>query len=167
MEINWLAVLVAAFVPMVMGFIYYNPKVVGTAWMNASGMTEEKAKGANMPLIFGLAFFFSFMLAMSMNSITIHQFGVPSLFVVNGQQPAPGSPEANFVSDFLSKYGSLHRTFTHGLVHGMIMMVFFGLPIMATNALFERRSVKYVLINFFYWFICIGIMGGIVCSWPK
>lgn len=167
MEINWLAVLVAALVPMVMGFIYYNPKVVGTAWMNASGMTEEKAKGANMPLVFGLSFVFSFMLAMSMNSITIHQLGIPSLFVVHGQSPAEGSPEAAFIADFFAKYGMLHRTFTHGLVHGMLMVVFFGLPIMATNALFERKSFKYVLINFVYWLITVGIMGGIVCSWPK
>lgn len=167
MEINWLAVLVAALVPMVMGFIYYNPKVVGTAWMNASGMTEEKAKGANMPLVFGLSFFFSLMLAMSMNSLTIHQFNIPGLFNVQGQDPAPGTPEAAFIADFFAKYGMLHRTFAHGMVHGMITIVFFGLPIMATNALFERKGWKYVLINFFYWFITVGIMGGIVCGWPK
>jgi hypothetical protein len=167
MEINWLAVLVAALVPMAMGFIYYNPKVVGTAWMNASGMTEEKAKGANMPLVFGLSFVFSFMLAISMNNLTIHQFNIPGLFNVHGQMPAEGTPEAAFIADFFAKYGMLHRTFTHGLVHGMIAVVFFGLPIMATNALFERKSFKYVLINFVYWFLTVGIMGGIVCAWPK
>ena len=68
---------------------------------------------------------------------------------------------------YFAKYGTLHRTFTHGLVHGMITVVFFGLPIMATNAMFERRGWKYVMINFFYWFITVGIMGGIVCGWPK
>ena len=167
MEINWLAVLVAALVPMVMGFIYYNPKVVGTAWMNASGMTEEKAKGANMPLIFGLSFVFSFILAMSMNSLAVHQGNIEGLFNVHGQMPAAGTPEAAFLADFFAKYGTLHRTFTHGLVHGMITVVFFGLPIMATNAMFERRGWKYVMINFFYWFITVGIMGGIVCGWPK
>jgi hypothetical protein len=31
--------------------------------MNASGMTEEKAKGANMPLVFGLTFVFSIFIA--------------------------------------------------------------------------------------------------------
>lgn len=165
MGINWLAVLVAALIPTVIGFIWYNPKVMGTAWMNASGMTEDKAKGANMPLIFGLSFFFSLMLAMSMNSLTIHQFNVPSLFVVNGQAPAEGTPEATFIADFLSKYGTLHRTFTHGLVHGIINVLFFGLPIMATNAMFERKGWKYVAINTAYWVIAIGIMGGIVCAW--
>lgn len=167
MEINWLAVLVAALVPMVMGFIYYNPKVMGTIWMKAADVTEEKMKGGNMGLIFGLSFFFSLMLALSMNNLTIHQFNIPGLFNVHGQDPAPGSPEATFIADFFTKYGMLHRTFTHGMVHGMITVVFFGLPILATNAMFERKGWKYIMVNFFYWFITIGIMGGIVCGWPK
>lgn len=63
MEINWLAVLVAALVPTLIGFVWYHPKVMGTVWMKAADMTEEKMKGANMGLIFGLSFFFSLMLA--------------------------------------------------------------------------------------------------------
>jgi hypothetical protein len=31
MDINFLAVLVASLVPMAIGFIWYNPKVLGTA----------------------------------------------------------------------------------------------------------------------------------------
>ena len=46
-EINWLALLAAAVSTFIVGFIWYNPKVFGTAWMNETGMTEEKAKGAN------------------------------------------------------------------------------------------------------------------------
>lgn len=57
MAINWMAILVAAFIPTVIGFIWYNPKVLGNAWMQAAGMTEEKMKGANMPVIFGVSFY--------------------------------------------------------------------------------------------------------------
>ena len=53
MEINFLALLVAALSTLVVGFIWYNPKVFGTIWMKESGMTEEKMKGANMAMIFG------------------------------------------------------------------------------------------------------------------
>jgi hypothetical protein len=167
MEINFLAVLVAALVPTLIGFVWYHPKVVGTAWMKAADMTEEKMKGANMALIFGLSFFFSLMLAMSMNNLAIHQFNIPGLFNVKGQDPVAGSPEALFIADFFAKYGTLHRTFAHGMVHGIITMLFFGLPILATNAMFERKGWKYILINFGYWVITIAIMGGIVCGWPK
>ena len=53
MEINFLAVLVAALSSFVVGFVWYNPKVFGTIWMNEIGMTEEKAKQGNMAKIFG------------------------------------------------------------------------------------------------------------------
>jgi hypothetical protein len=36
---------------------------------------------------------------------------------------------------------------------------------MATNALFERKGYKYVLVNAGYWIVCLGIMGGIVAAW--
>jgi hypothetical protein len=38
------------------------------------------------------------------------------------------------------------------------------LPIMGTNALFERKSFKYVLINVGYWTISLALMGGILCQ---
>ena len=64
MEMNFIAILVAAVVPTVVGFIWYNPKVFGTVWMKESGVTEETMKSANMAKIFILSFIFSFMFAM-------------------------------------------------------------------------------------------------------
>ncbi len=52
-KINFLILLAADVVPLIIGFVWYNPKVFGTAWMKARDMTEEKAKWANMGLIFG------------------------------------------------------------------------------------------------------------------
>jgi hypothetical protein len=53
--VNWLAVLVAALSAFAIGFLWYGP-LLGKVWMRASGMTEERARQGNMPLIFGLAF---------------------------------------------------------------------------------------------------------------
>ncbi|WP_308224826.1 DUF1761 domain-containing protein [Flavobacterium sp. J372] len=36
---------------------------------------------------------------------------------------------------------------------------------MAINALFERKSAKYVLINAGYFIVSLAIMGGIICQW--
>jgi len=45
---------IAALVPTIIGFIWYNPKVFGTAWMASAGLTMETAmKGFNMPLYSG------------------------------------------------------------------------------------------------------------------
>ena len=54
--INWLPTLVGALVPLVLGFIWYNPKLFGTAWMNSIGMTEDDAQKGNMPVIFGVSY---------------------------------------------------------------------------------------------------------------
>ena len=166
MTINWLAILVAAIVPTIIGFIWYNPKVFGTAWMKASGMTEEKIKGGNMPVIFGLSFVFAFMLSFSMTELTIHQNNLPGLFMDGPNRPAADSEEGLFLKNFFEKYGDRHRTFTHGMVHGIIAVLFFGLPLLATNALFERKGFKYIIVNVGYWLVTVGIMGGIVCGWP-
>ena len=42
--INFKAIFVASFSSLIVGFIWYNPKVFGTIWMNETGMTEEKAE---------------------------------------------------------------------------------------------------------------------------
>ena len=166
MDFNWLAVLVAALVPTVIGFVWYHPKVMGTAWMKAADMTEEKMKGANMGLIFGLSFLFSLMLAVEVNFLAIHQMNIPGIFVgADGASPSPDSEAGKYLADFMAKYGSIHRTWSHGIVHGIINALFFALPILATNAMFERKGWKYILVNFGYWLITIAVMCTIVCAW--
>jgi hypothetical protein len=55
MTINWLAVVVAAASTFVLGGLWYGP-LFGKTWMEASGMTEERAAQGNMAKIFGLSF---------------------------------------------------------------------------------------------------------------
>lgn len=62
MEMNWIAVVVAAVSAFVLGGIWYGP-LFGKKWMEYSGMTEEKAKSANMGKIYGLAFLLSLVAA--------------------------------------------------------------------------------------------------------
>ena len=54
-DINWLAIIVASIIPLVTGFIWYNPKVFGTVWMKETGMTSEKAEKSNPAKTFGVA----------------------------------------------------------------------------------------------------------------
>lgn len=44
--INYWAVLIAAIAQMVVGMIWYSPKVFGKQWMIWAGLTEEKMKAA-------------------------------------------------------------------------------------------------------------------------
>lgn len=162
---NWIAVLVAALVPTVVGFIWYHPKVFGTAWMKAAGMTEEKMKGGNMALIFGLAFVLSFLASMFLQSMVIHQTHIYSALMSESGFGDPNSEIGVYIADFMSKYGDNFRTFKHGALHGGLAGFFLILPILGTNALFERKGFRYIAVNTGYWIVTLALMGGIICAW--
>ena len=157
--LNIYAVLVSAVSALVIGFIWYHPKVFGTAWMHAAGLTEDQLKGANMAKIFALSLLFAFMLAFAMPALVIHQMGALSL-VGGDASKAMASYEA-----FMLDYSEAFRTFKHGALHGIMTGIFIALPITGINALFERRSTKYILINAGYWMVTLGFMGAIICAW--
>lgn len=166
MTINWLAVLVAAFVPTIMGVIWYNPKLFGQAWADAAGMTEEKRKKANTPMAYGISFLMSLMLAFCMTIISYHQTFVHNSLL---SEPGFGDPNAEstkYFADYMARYGRNFRTFGHGFAHGVLIAgILITLPVLTSNALFEGRSFKYIAINAAYWILTLGLMGGIVCAW--
>lgn len=163
METNYLYLALAALVPMVMGFIWYGP-LFGKAWMKQMGFTEESLKGGNMVLIFILSYVFSFMLAFFLQFLVVHQLGAFSSMMGSGATELTSEAAADY-QGFLAKYGANYRSFKHGLLHGALTGVFLILPVLATQAMFERKTFKYIAINAGYWIICLGIMGGIVCQW--
>ena len=162
---NMLFIALAALIPMIVGFVYYNPKTMGTAWMNASGMTEEKMKGASMGKIFGFSLLLSFMLSIFLMSVVIHQSAIYSLYAGETGFGVEGSAVMNRIDQHMLELGDRFRTFGHGALHGTIAGLFFALPVLGINALFERKSFKYILINVGYWVITLALMGGVICQW--
>ncbi|WP_026754356.1 DUF1761 domain-containing protein [Sediminibacter sp. Hel_I_10] len=159
MDFNILAIVVAAVVPLIVGFIWYNPKTLGIVWMRESGMTEEKFKNSNILVIFSITLVLSVLLSFSTQMLTIHQMGAYSLM---GGNPAEALPS---YQAFMEDYGTAFRTFKHGAFHGVLSALFMFFPVIAITALFERRSWKYIFINTGFWTICLTIMGAIVCGW--
>jgi hypothetical protein len=157
MDFNYLAIVVAAVVPVVLGFIWYNPKVFGVAWMRAAEMTEAKIKGGNMAIIFSVSLVLSVMLAFFTNYLVIHEFGV---YCLTG-----GHLDAATTQAFLDEFEGTWRTYKHGALHGAMAGIMFALPVIGINALFERKNFKYILINAGYWTICLTIMGSIISGW--
>jgi hypothetical protein len=155
-----LVTFIAALVPMVVGFIWYNPKVFGTIWMNETGMTPEKGKSANMAKTFGLTFLMSLMMAFILQTIVIHQSALQSL-VMNDTSEAT----KKWLADAMSAYGNNFRTFKHGMLHGFIAGLFIVLPAIGVGSLFEMRSGKYIWIAAGFWMVSMMIMGGIICQW--
>lgn len=164
MQINFIIILVAAIIPLIIGFIWYNPKVFGTAWKSASGLSDENIKGANMPLIFGLTFFLSFLFAMSLQFMVIHQWSIYSILANEPGIREPNSEIGRWLNEFMAKYGSNFRTFKHGAFHGTVGGFMIATPIIAINALFERKGFKYIAINAGYWIVSMAVMGGVICA---
>jgi hypothetical protein len=164
MEINFLVFFVAAFVPLVVGFIWYGP-LFGNAWMNQMGFTKESLKEANMTFTFLLSYAFSFLIAMTLQAIVVHQMGVYSTLAGEPDFMEETGAAFTYFQDFMTLYGNRFRTFKHGVLHGALVGVFLVLPILGIQAMFERKKVKYVAINAGYWILTLALMGGIVCYW--
>ena len=138
---NLRAIVIAALIPMFMGFIYYHPKVFGKVWMDSLGLKEEDLKKGNMGVIMGVSLVMSILLSMFM------------LVNVDG----PGQ-EGEFDS------------FKHGVFHGVLVGFMVAMPVLVTNGLFERKNLKNLAINTLYWIITIGLMGGVIDMlnhWPN
>ncbi|OIV42047.1 DUF1761 domain-containing protein [Flavobacterium johnsoniae] len=161
MEFNFYALLAAAVVTLLVGFAWYHPKVFGTIWMRENNFTEDDLKKGSMLKIFGLTYIFSLMITMTLMGLTIHQSGAVGMV---GGPPLIASAKPSFAA-FMADYGTAYRTFKHGALHGFISGLFFALPIVGINGLFERKSWKYIFIHAGYWIVTLTLMGGIICAY--
>jgi hypothetical protein len=65
-NLNVLAILVAALATFVIGGLWYSPALFHRPWMKANRFTDADLAGANMGLIFGLAFVFAVVMAFNL-----------------------------------------------------------------------------------------------------
>lgn len=149
--LNFPAILVAAISALIIGFIWYHPKVFGN-----SNNQIENSYGFKRLI---LGFIFALLLAVTMMQMSVHQTGVLQLIGGDVSKALPS------YKAFMEDYGNNFRTFKHGVLHGVMASIFIALPIIGSNALFEGKKSKYILINTGYWMVTLGIMGGIICAW--
>lgn len=161
--INWYSIIGAALVPSIVGFIWYNKKVFGQTWMTLSGLTEEKLKETNMAKVMIISLILSFFLAFILQNIVIHQFSIYGVLANEPGMKDPNSPVSIWLKDFMNMYGGKFRTFKHGAFHGTLTGIFLVMPILVTNALYERKSMKLTFIHVGYWTLTLAIMGAIIC----
>ncbi|MEZ5008719.1 MAG: DUF1761 domain-containing protein [Chitinophagales bacterium] len=140
---NFVSIIAAAVATLIIGFIWYHPKVFGKAWKLQLGDVNKKSKPTKMPLIIGVTFVLAILAAFFL--YTIVNYG-------GGPNMPHGTPE--------------FQTFKHGAFHGAFLGSLIGIPMIVTNGLYEQRSFKYLAINAGYWMVSFTIMGGIVCQWP-
>ncbi len=148
-------------VPLIIGMIWYNPSVLGNAWMEAAGikMPDEKPGIVEMLKIFIPVYIFSVFFSMLLMQLCIHQMGATQL--VGGD---PTKAMASF-APFMADYKDAFRTFKHGALHGVLASLFMSLFMIGTPALFENRGWKYIFIHVGFYVLCGAIMGAIICQY--
>ena len=68
-------------IPLFVGAIYYNERVVGGLWMRATGLDAERLRQGNMAVIYGMTYLFSILVAVMLSSMVIHQMAMGSLLM--------------------------------------------------------------------------------------
>ena len=165
---NLIVLAVAALIPLIVGSAWYSPMLFSKAWMDATGVTAEKAKNSNMIVSMVILYVCSFFIATAVMFMVIHQFGFQSMLADARGKAAIGDPNSDMgkaIAAIWHGWGHGFRTYRHGALHGAITSVFFVLPLIASIAVFEQRGAKYIFITWGFWLINLVLMGAVICHW--
>ena len=134
-NINYLAVLVAAAASFILGWIWYGP-VFGKIWMELAGITPEKPSTAKMIGISSLGFVGSLLMSYVLAHALI----------------------------FASAYTKMEGAGA-GLMVGFWNWLGFIAPVTAGAVLWEGKSWKLWVLNNAYWVVSLLGMGIILSVW--
>lgn len=160
---NWWLTFLFALVPLAVGSLWYGP-LFGKLWQREAGISDEQIENANMAKIFGLTYVYSFFITLLLMMVVIHQFGLSGMFGMLPEWNEAGSPLWQDLTALDEKYEMFtrHMHFGHGALHGGFFGLAFVGPIICINALFERRTWKYMLVHTGYWFVALALVGGLL-----
>jgi len=156
MNLNYIAFLLIAFIPLVIGAYWYHPNSFISKYSKLE-FTNLKEIGVSKILIL---FVMSLALVYGYINLVIHQMGFYELLftdIMLGDQESD-----KIVMDFLSTYGEKHRHFGHGVLHGVINAFIFALPFISMNAILENKDKKYVVHHFTFWLVTSALVGGCI-----
>jgi len=136
-SLNWLAILVAAVVTMILGFLWYSPLLFAKAWTREMGYDlNDKAKMDEMRKSAGPAYAGSFVASL-ISAFTL-------ALILHGMRA-----------------DSLH----FGLMASFHIWLGFIATVQFTGALFAKQSMKLFAINTGYQLVCFLAMGAILVLW--
>ncbi len=163
-QVNFYILFITALFPIILGAIYYNPKALGKAWMSAAGITEQQVMEGNMTRTLLLSYLFGLFLSYILFLFVVHQTALYQLFLHDEGLVQKGSEVNTMITDFMGKYGDKHRTFGHGVIHGVELCLLMGFAMIGISTLHERRPMKYMWVHLLFWVICGGLMGGVISA---
>ncbi len=135
-EVNYLAVFVAAVASMVIGGLWYSPLLFGKIWIKLSGMTEKQmaeAKKKGMAKSYILAYVGSVVMA--------------------------------YILAHFAKYAGA-ATPLEGAMAGFWAWLGFVVPVVLGGFLWEGKPAKLFVLNIAHYLVALLVMGAILAAWP-
>jgi hypothetical protein len=165
MQTKYIVNLASAFIPLIVGFIWYNPKVFGALLKKAERIPNEDVNQGHAPWVYLLTYIGSYYIAGALGGIVIHQRGLLSMLANQPDLHTAGTALNTNVQGLLDQYGTNFRTFKHGALHGFYTGLYLALPVLGIIALFEKKNWLYIFIHGAYWIVCLTLMGGVICAY--
>jgi len=156
MDLNYYAFFAIAFLPLIIGYFWYRPMGRIALWADEVVQDLSSISVKQMLLLYlaSLGLVYAYM------NLIIHQLGFYELFFTDIML---GKDSANdIVADFLATYGSKHRHFGHGILHGAINAFLIALPLTLVQAILYNKGLRYFMFHFSYWLLTSVIVGGLI-----
>lgn len=131
-EVNYMGVLIASVVSMVLGFLWYSPMILGKPWMKAKGFSAEKLKKAQKEM--GKLYALSFVVSLITAYVLYHVITL----------------SANFF-----EYSPIQT----GLTTAFWMWLGFVMPVQVTSTIFGDKNWKLFGIDTGYQLVALLGMG--------
>ncbi len=162
LQSNWYIIFFTAFLPLIIGYIWYHPKVFGTRLSKLSGTELSEigvAKNIKRTLsIYGFGILISYMVLI----LSVHQIAPHLLFLGEPQMTDPNYEAHAFLKNFLEQFGDRHRTFGHGVIHGFEIGLFWSVAILGSAAFVEGKALKKSWIHIGFWVLNCILIGGVL-----
>ena len=135
-SVNYLAVLVAAFIPMLVGSVWYGP-LFGKKWMDLMGQTEEELKESFNP---AKSYGVTFVMAILTAYVLAHVMGAYG-------------------------YATGVEGLTAGIQAAFWLWLGFVVTISWQQVAFSGQKIELWLLNIFYNLVAMLCMGMLLASW--
>jgi len=161
---NLYLLFLTAFIPIIVGALWYHPSLFGERVAGAVGQSSNQIGILNNPKKLPFLYLFGLLMSYIVLLLAIHQVGPFLLFLGEPEMANPAYEAHAFLEDFRAKFGDRHRSLGHGMLHGTEIGLFTGLALIGTTAMIEGQSMKRAWVHIGFWVVSCALIGGVLSA---
>ena len=134
-DVNLLAVLVAAIASIIIGSLWYSPLLFGNTWIKLMGFSKRDMEKAKQKGMAG-SYFVTLIASIVMGYVMAYLIYFMSVAIV-----------------------------IDGIMLGVLAWLGFIVPLLIGNVLWDGKPMKLFFIHAFYWLVNVIVMSAILTAW--